>query len=133
VSSTADANEIAKETKYTVPVREFEVMAEHIAKSQNTPLKIPRGFINLMKRCIKTRRGTSDWFQENVPVIADKELDSTDRHLHFANVLQRTLQTLLQVEELRKGDSTTGKQSTGLSGAEPAKGDLANAFSLLKV
>jgi hypothetical protein len=96
-------------------------------------LKIPRGFINLMKRYIKTRRGTSDWFQENVPVIADKELDSTDRHLHFANVLQGTLQTLLPVEELRMGNSTTGKQSTGLSGAEPAKGDLANAFSLLKV
>ena len=132
-SSAADGNEIAKETKYTIPVREFEVMAEHIAKSQDTSLKIPRGFINLMKRCIKTRRGTSDWFQENVPVTADKELDSTDRHLHFANVLQRTLQTLLPVEELRKGDSTTDKQSTGLSGAEPAKGDLANAFSLLKV
>src|SRR5271154_1163992 len=132
-SSAADANEIAKGTKYTVPVREFELMAEHIAKSQDTSLKIPRGFINLMKRCIKTRRGTSDWFQENVPVTADKELDSTDRHLHFADVLQRTLQTLLPVEELRKGDGTTGKQSTDLSGAEPAKGDLANAFSLLEV
>jgi hypothetical protein len=132
-SSAAEANEKAKETKYTVPVCEFEVMAEHIANSQDTSLKIPRGFINLMKRCIKTRRGTSDWFQENVPVTADKELDSTDRHLHFADVLQRTLQTLLPVEELRKGGSTTGKQSTGLSGAEPAKGDLANAFSLLKV
>ena len=129
-SSAADTNEKAKETKYTVPVREFEVMAGHIAKSQDASLKIPRGFINLMKRCIKTRRGTSDWFQENVPVTAVEELDSTDRHLHFADVLQRTLQALLPVEELRKGD---GKQSTDLSGAEPAKGDLANAFSLLKV
>jgi hypothetical protein len=132
-SSTANANDKAEETKYTVPVREFEVMAEHIAKSQDASLKIPRGFINLMKRCIKTRRGTSDWFQENVPVTAVEELNSTDRHLHFANVLQRTLQTLLPVEELRKGDGTTGKQSTGLSGAEPVKGDLANAFNLLKV
>jgi len=60
-----------------------------------------------MKRYIKTRRGTSDWFQENIPVIADKGLDSTDRHLHFENVLQRALQTLLPVEELRKGDSMT--------------------------
>lgn len=30
-SSAADGNEIAKETKYTIPVREFEVMAEHMA------------------------------------------------------------------------------------------------------
>jgi hypothetical protein len=39
------------------------------------------------------------------------------------------LQTLLPVEEFRKRDGTTGKQSTGLSGAAPAKADLANIFS----
>jgi hypothetical protein len=56
---TASADEKANgaEKKLTVPVREFEVMAEHIAKSQDASLKIPRGFINLDKRCIKTRRG----------------------------------------------------------------------------
>jgi hypothetical protein len=121
------------EKKFTVPVREFEVMAEHIARSQDASLKIPRGFINLMKRCIKTRRGTSDWFQENVPDTTADEADSTERHLHFANVLQRTLQTLLPVDELRKSDNTAGEPSANTSATEPTRSDLANAFSLLKV
>jgi hypothetical protein len=59
VPGTASADEKANgaDKKLTVPVREFEVMAERIAKSQDASLKIPRGFINLIKRCIKTRRG----------------------------------------------------------------------------
>jgi hypothetical protein len=132
-ASSGDANTKGAEKKFTVPVREFEIMAEHIAKSQDASLKIPRGFINLMKRCIKTRRGTSDWFQENVPVTTDEEVDSTDRHMHFANVLQRTLQTLLPVDELRKGDSMASGQFADTSATEPARSGLANPFSLLKV
>ena len=131
-SSPADAS--AKETKQTVPVREFEVMAAHIARSRDKSLKVPRGFVNLIKRCIKTRRGTADWFEKNVPATAEEEVESTDRHLHFANVLQRTLQTLLPVEELRVGERSAGvKSGEETTAAEPTKIGLANTFSLLEV
>jgi hypothetical protein len=60
-------------------------------------------------------------------------VDSTDRHLYFANVLQRTLQTLLPVDELRKRYSTAGAPSANTSPTEPTRSDDANAFSLFKV
>ena len=133
--SSADASAgKAKETKQTVPVREFEVMAKHIARSRDKSLKVPRGFVNLMKRCIQTRRGTADWFEKNVPATAEEEVESTDRHLHFANVLQRTLQTLLPIAELRLGDRSAGmKSGEETAAAESTKSGLANAFSLLTV
>ena len=134
-SSIGDANVKVVEKKFTVPVREFEAMAAHIVKTRDATLKIPRGFVNLMKKCIERRRGTSDWFEENVPATAEEEVDSTARHLHFANVLQRSLQTLLPVGELRTGNKMARDgQSNNPSATEPvSRGDLANAFSLLTV
>ena len=143
LSPANSASDRAKTTK--VPVREFEVMAEHIARSKDPAPSVPRGFINLIKRCIKKRRGTSDWFDKNVPASADDEMEaeSTDRHLHFANGLQRTLQTLLPVDELRAGgggERNTASVDTSAPNTSPTNkppttkdGVLVNAFSLLTV
>ena len=131
-----NAKEKGTEQKHVVTVREFELMAEHIAKSEDASLKIPKGFIKLIKRCIMTRRGTSDWFDANAST--EEEDGSTDRHLHFADVLQRTLLKLAPLDELLlskpQGEETGNTSATAdsMDIREPNNG-LINAFSVLQV
>lgn len=122
-----------REQKYTVPIKDFVPMAEQIARSDDPSLKIPAGFIKLMKRCIKTRKGTTDWFEEKVDL---KDKDNNDRHSYFADVLHKTLQTLVSRLELETLDQVAEMKQRPLSTGIPV-GDrstaLVNAFSLLQV
>ena len=120
--------------RYTVRVKDFVPMAEAIAKSNDASLKIPKSFVNLIKRCIQTRRGTSDWFQEN---DSSPDKGSIDRHLHFADILQNTLQTLIPVHELRTAQADAEKTAraklTAEKAIEPPGIGVISSFSLLKV
>ncbi len=111
-------------------------MAEHIVKTGDTSLRILSGFVRLMKTCIMTRRGTSDWFEANAST-EDQE-DSTDRRLHFADVLQRTLQKLAPLDELLNSKPegprmTTASAAADSTGASEMANSMVNAFNLLKV
>lgn len=81
----------AKAQKYVVRTKDFVPMAKFIANASDDSLRIPSGFMNLIKRCITTRTGTADWFEKNEE---ERNEAKGENHMFFVRILSDTLSTL---------------------------------------
>ena len=76
---------------YKVRVKDFVPMAQMIANAGESSVRIPAVVIKVIKRCITTRTGTSDWFEKN----EDEQTEEKGRnHMFFVKVLSDTLEVL---------------------------------------
>lgn len=123
--------------KHIIRIKDFVPMAAHIA-SNSSSVRIPKGFLNLIKRCIMARSSTSDWYASNATEDDQDAMENIEKHSHFTSVLSEVFRTLMTCFTVsNQGDDhvkTTKLQADQQQTAKDAKtAPLANLFELLAV
>ena len=108
--------------KHTMTTKDLLRQAELVAKSTKTQL--PANILRIVERAIHARRRCTSWFQK----VKAKESASTDRHVHFTDILEKALDMLRR----RPLASTDGsKEPSAVSNVSHE--DLSNRFGALEI
>lgn len=120
--------------KFTVEIKEFVPLAEHIVKYIKLPSVVPSSILGLMKRSIEARTDCNAWFKK---VGADDEA-VTGGHAYFIQILQKVHDILEPYTKLSEpaetDDETTLVENIydGLSLEEPSEAFLQAAGVIQK-
>lgn len=117
-----------REQKLVVRVCNFVPMAEYIAKKD---FEIPVGLVGLVKRCIRARMGTADWFGKS-DMVDKVTSERNENHKHFIAVLQETLQILLRIDRPKDLRQLRKTKKLPVSDAEFEE-EFVNRFNVLNV
>jgi hypothetical protein len=133
----SSANNEKEPPKHIIRIKDFVPMAACVA-SNISSVRMPHGFLNLIRRCIIARSSTTDWYASNTTEEDSDTEEKTDSHSHFTSVLEdvfRTLMTSFPAANAAGGNSrTTETQSGQQQTTNDAKtAPLANLFELLAV
>ncbi|KAH7079740.1 hypothetical protein FB567DRAFT_607183 [Paraphoma chrysanthemicola] len=85
-SSKASPLQSGRKT-YTVPIKDFTVLAEYLARQDDPPVKVPVKFGALLDRAISTRESYSSGISRHLPPDVEKQ-QSDDRHMFFLDILK---------------------------------------------
>lgn len=122
--------------KQIIEIKDFVPMAACIASSSSS-IKISKGFLNLIKRCIMARSSTTDWYASNAATDSQDDMDNVEKHSHFTSVLEQVLRTLMTRFSANGADVGGHKIPKAQSGPHPIgdanRAPLANLFELLAV
>jgi hypothetical protein len=134
-SSSGRSNE-KEPAKHVIRIKDFVPMAACIA-SADTSVRIPNGFLNLIKRCIMARSCTTDWYASNAPEDDQDAMEDVEKHSHFTSVLEIVFRTLMARFSATDSDriqkAPTAKPGHDQTTSDAKTTPLANLFELLAV
>jgi len=73
---------------YTIAIKDFVSLAEHIVAFQKPPVKVPTAFVKALDRAIALRKKHNSWFNDA------GQSSKADGHAFFLDTLERVHQTL---------------------------------------
>lgn len=73
---------------YTIAIKDFISLAEHIVAFQKPPVKVPTAFVKALDRAIALRKKHNSWFN------GAGQSSKDDEHAFFLDILERVRQTL---------------------------------------
>ncbi|KAJ9604210.1 hypothetical protein H2200_011044 [Cladophialophora chaetospira] len=114
---------------YTIAVKDFLSMAEHIASNTQQSIKIPRKVRRLLDRAISLRRKVSKAIanqQWSTTARTQPDVESDSRHMYFVEVLEAVRQTFAHLVTDTKAPQVVDQE-------EGFGGDITNIFERLQV
>ncbi|KAJ9604214.1 hypothetical protein H2200_011048 [Cladophialophora chaetospira] len=131
-SSTGTKASVQKYT-YTVAVRQFLPMAQHIASYRKALIKVPKEFMDLLERAISLRKKVSQAVvdhQHDSKLRSKIELTADSQHSYFVGVLESVRNTL---SHLFPKSGEHGKKASSNITEKEAEINLINMFEGLQV
>ncbi len=81
-------------TTYTIKVKDFTVLADHIASSTKAVVKVPKALVHTLNRAINLRRQHCDWSREQQGAGKPTDQVKDEGHWYFLGILERTREIL---------------------------------------
>ena len=107
---------------YTIAIKDFVSLAEHIVAFQKPPVKVPTAFVKALDRAIALRKKHNSWFNDA------GQSSKADGHTFFLDTLERVRQTLKSRMPSNTIDDRITKPSSTSSPESSDRSHIGNIF-----